>query len=106
MSKITAKSRNELLRMYDNERSDKRCSLTRSLVKEADELTSEIDVLISETESTLAEQHQAKNDILKANAMYGVKQPRGHYCSAEETHPKLIKFDAATNKRREEILLM
>lgn len=104
VNKTSQKTRDELGRMYRDERSDERCALKSRLYNESVELTGDIDDRIDGLVSSANLLRGEKEQMLKKAGLLGISEnPRGG-CSVEKMHPELLEFDLVTVEGRRKIL--
>ena len=114
MTRISQKSRDDLVSMLDIERSGLRCDIMKELHAEADEIKfpfsakmmsiqKEIDALCDKKEAVKAERTQALSE-----SMLLVFDERDRYasCPISDLHPNLQEFDAETNRLKKEIIML
>ena len=116
--------REELLSMFDQRSSEKRCVIIKGLKREAKVITAESDVQITEIDRL---RDEASNDIAKLrDKIAGLDQEiydlnnkkvvvlkehklysfRNETCGTDTMHPDLIAFDEEVRKERQDLLMM
>lgn len=111
---MSQKVKDELLRMYEDERKDQKCVITKRLYREAKQTVVDVDVQIKDVQSNIDKEVKLKNNLIETRKdqlrdanLYGLMYEvdnKYHTCAIEETHPEILKFDKETNRGRREIL--
>ena len=116
VTRTSEKSRRQLETICKEERSAKKCVLTKALHKEAKELTHDVDATIGIYNSEIEEikekmdvESKKRDKLLKDAKLYGVVNSMSYqksWCALEDDHPDRVEFDAETNRQLKKILTM
>lgn len=111
---MSQKTRDSLMGIYMDERTDERCIITKRLYAAAKELTHEIEQDITDAQTLIDNDVKArdmmietKKSILRDQKLFGLMfevDNKYRTCKIDETHPELLRFDSTTNVGKREIL--
>lgn len=102
--KLTKNEREEVKRVFEDQRAKGRCDISKRLAKEKKELTKEIDAEISKMREELDALEKKRLDILKEHKLVDLDKRTRHSCSSYELHPELEAYDQETRRMTIELL--
>lgn len=116
--------REELLYMFDQRSSEKRCAIIKNLKQAGRELTSDMDSVIKDYQIKATTQRdeiqkihddirlldKAERDMSNKKTLLLTEHKMFSFniqsCGSNDLHPRLIKFDEEVRKERQDLLMM